>query len=363
MTKQLGLHQLVLLTLTVAAAIFFANANAVAQGKAKVGDRVIISGYENEKGTIKEVGSGDRAECYFVQFDYQKKAGDKGSWVCTLGLPGRLLVLDAAGGTPRDVNDPAGAEPEVRDDNPRPAQNNAERRDAPAPNPAQAPRGGFKVGDRVEQRTNAASKWEDKCTVIDIKPYGDHILRCDDKPLEEQVNSVYNLRLLRGPDDGGKQAADAARRTLDQAAAQCSGEPLLNLRTKGRAASPALFREVIKALWDRAANQFGEGKTVTTITSLQVGAAYRWRPGIDFQSLGTKPKTVYPVRTRLTYCADFGDEYRITERVTDEVYSCYVEEGFGEWKCSIKDVGTNKSYKVRIPAHDGHNKGRQPKKP
>ena len=29
-----------------------------AQGKAKVGNRVVLGGYENEKGTIKEIGSG-----------------------------------------------------------------------------------------------------------------------------------------------------------------------------------------------------------------------------------------------------------------------------------------------------------------
>jgi hypothetical protein len=362
-TRQLSRHQLAVPTLVVAAAVFFAGAGVAAQGTAKVGDRVIISGYENEKGTIKEIGSGDRAGCYFVQWDYQKKAGDKGGWVCTYGQVGRLLVLDAAGGPPRDVNDTAGTKPEVRGDNPLPAQNNAEGRNAPTPNPAQAPREGFKAGDRVEQRTNAASKWEDKCTVVVVKPNGDHVLRCDDKPLEEQINSVYNLRLLQGPDDGGKQAADAARRTLDQAAAQCSGEPLLNLRTKGRAASRALFMEVIKALYDKAPNQFGEGKTVTTITSLQVGASYRWRPGLDWQLLGTKPKTVFPVKVRLSYCADFETEYRITERVTDEVYSCYVDDGFGEWKCSIKDVGTNKTYTVRVPAHNDLNTGRRPRRP
>ncbi len=100
MTKQLSLHQLALLTLTIAAATFFGNSNAAAQGSGKVGDRVIEAGYENEKGTIKEIGSGDRAGCYFVQWDYQKRAGDKGSWVCTYGRPGRLLVLDAAGGPP-----------------------------------------------------------------------------------------------------------------------------------------------------------------------------------------------------------------------------------------------------------------------
>ena len=82
------------------------------------------------------------------------------------------------------------------------------------------------------------------------------------------------------------------------------GEPLLNLRTKGRVASAALFREVIKAMFDKEPR--GETrihKVVTKIVNFEVGKPYRWRPGTDNQQLG-ESKTVYPVKTTFTTCDD-----------------------------------------------------------
>jgi len=51
-----------------------------------------------------------------------------------------------------------------------------------------------------------------------------------------------------------KGKADGAPQTAEEtaAAALCSGEPLVNLKTKGRAPSAPLFREVIKAQRDVA---------------------------------------------------------------------------------------------------------------
>ena len=88
-----------------------------------------------------------------------------------------------------------------------------------------------------------------------------------------------------------KEKAAAAPQTAEEtaAAALCSGEPLVNLKTKARAPSAALFREVIRAERDVAPSK-NSLKTVTTIVSLEVGRAYRWRPGQDLQGLGL-PKT------------------------------------------------------------------------
>lgn len=130
---------------------------------------------------------------------------------------------------------------------------------------------------------------------------------------------------------------------------QCSGELLLEPKTKGRTASPALFKDIIKSLWDKKGDENGYGRRATTVTSLQVGAAYRWRPGIDFQSLGTKPKTVYPVRVRYLHCESGMFDWVITELTEEEIYSCYVEDEFGAWTCSIRESAEFKKTHVDKP--------------
>jgi hypothetical protein len=132
--------------------------------------------------------------------------------------------------------------------------------------------------------------------------------------------------------------------------AQCGGELLLKPKTKGRAASAALFKEVIKSLWDKE-NDPGKdnGRRVTTVTSLTVGASYRWRPNIDFQSLGTKPKTVYPVKVKYTMCTEGLLGWTVQESTSEELYSCFIGEEFGDWQCAIKTAGTFKRRLINKP--------------
>jgi hypothetical protein len=137
--------------------------------------------------------------------------------------------------------------------------------------------------------------------------------------------------------------ADDKNKPVTEAPSQCGGELLLKPKTKGRAASAALFKDVIKALWDKEADPGKYGKRVTTITSLTVGAAYQWRPLIDFQSLGTKPKTVYPVQAKYLTCTEGLLEWKLVESTSEEIYSCYIEEEFGEWTCAIRKAGAFKN--------------------
>jgi len=128
--------------------------------------------------------------------------------------------------------------------------------------------------------------------------------------------------------------ADGAPQTAEEtaAAALCSGEPLVNLKTKGRAPSAALFREVIKAQRDVAPSK-SSLKIITTIGSLKVGNGYRWREGIDLQLLGL-PKTVYPVGVSFTTCEDSAYYWNIHES-KNYSYSCYKDDASGEWTCSL----------------------------
>lgn len=129
----------------------------------------------------------------------------------------------------------------------------------------------------------------------------------------------------------------------------CTGELLLNPKTKGQAANAALFKDVIKSLWDAEPDSKGWGRRVTAINSLTVGTAYRWSPNVDFQSLGTKPKTVYPVKVKYMTCQEQMLEWRLTESTNEELYSCYVDDQFGNWTCAIQKAGTFKKSYITKP--------------
>lgn len=100
------------------------------------------------------------------------------------------------------------------------------------PNPtADGKQGGFNEGDRVEGQFG--SKWN-KGTVVEHRLTGGYTLRCDNKPLEETVYAASQVRAMQSLDaDGGRGAAGTAKRTTEQAMAQCSGEPLLDLKDEG----------------------------------------------------------------------------------------------------------------------------------
>ena len=199
----------------------------------------------------------------------------------------------------------------------------------------------FKVGDRVEGNTGT---WH-KCTVIehDVQAHG-YTLRCDNRPLEVYSFDLWHIRAMQTPDTDGGKAADEAKQTTEQAIAQCSGKPLVDVKTKGRAASAALFSDVIRSMFDREP-QKGENKRVTKIESIEVGKSYWWRPGTDSQLLG-RAKTVYPVKVSFKTCNETSVDWTIGEYIKYD-YSCRVDETTdGAWACALSGGGTIKSHLI-----------------
>ena len=196
---------------------------------------------------------------------------------------------------------------------------------------------GFKAGDRVEGQFGLT--WN-KCTVVEHRLTGGYTLRCDYKPTDELVYAASQVRAMQSPDaDGGKGATEEARRTTQQAIAQCSGEPVLNLKTKGRAPSAALFSDILRLMFDQEPR--GEEhihKVVTKIESIQVGTPYRWRPGTDAQLLG-QAKTVYPVKVSFITCDDGAFDWHIAEYQKWN-YSCRIDETANGEFCTGQNVIT-----------------------
>jgi hypothetical protein len=347
--------QSIMLFAAIAALVlsFGAQTKATAQGKLRVGDHVEEPGVY--KGTVTEIGTGNNKNCYRMRSDNAANPEYQGDLVCTFGLPNILFLLDANGKRVRDVNAPEGVQattnqPVGETDAEKQPHGNGKQ------NPtADAEQGGFKEGARVEGQFG--SKWN-KCTVVEHRLTGGYTLRCDNKPLEESVYAASQVRAMQSPDaDGGKGAAETVRRTTEQAIAQCSGEPLLDLKTKGRAASATLFGEVIRSMFDQEAK--GEErihKVVTKIESIQVGAPYRWRPGTDAQQLG-QAKTVYPVKVSFITCDDGQFDWRTAEYQRYN-YSCRVDEtANGEWSCTTYGLGTTKSKVIPKQAGNDINTG------
>lgn len=87
-------------------------APAAAQNGLKVGDRVhrpdtTPSG--DDKGTIKEIGTGRNEGCQLVLWDKVAKyePDHPGHWLCTYGVKDRVFLIDAGGKRIRDINGPA----------------------------------------------------------------------------------------------------------------------------------------------------------------------------------------------------------------------------------------------------------------
>jgi hypothetical protein len=203
----------------------------------------------------------------------------------------------------------------------------------------------FKVGDRVEGRFG--TKWQ-ICSVEEARSTGGYLLRCDDRPLQVSIFAASDVRERQGVDaDRGRQVAGEARKTVEQAINQCSGEPLMSLKTRGRAASSTLFGDVIRSMFDKEARGSTRiHKVVTKIVSLDVGKSYAWRPGTDNQRLG-EAKTVYPIKTTFITCDDGMFDWGIAEH-HDSNYTCYVDDRQnGEWSCAPYGLGTIKSRQVQ----------------
>jgi hypothetical protein len=254
---------------------------AAAQNGLKVGDRVHrpdASPSADDRGTVKEIGTGRNEGCQLVLWDKVAKYEPEhpGHWLCTYGVKNIVFLIDANGRHVRDINGPAAIATEVQA--------------APVVRNGAPPQ-----GRAAPPRAKAAGA-----------PQG---------------------------------AADETA-----AAALCSGQPLINFSSRGRAPSAALFGDVIRAQRDVAATRTTL-KTVTTIQSLQVGKAYPWRledNGLQTLGLG---KTVYPIRASFTTCVDAELTWNIAVS-KNYPYVCYKDDGTGNWTCT-QSSGTGDSRESR----------------
>jgi hypothetical protein len=300
-----------------------------------VGDHVEYVGVY--KGVVTEIGTGSNAGCYRVRSDNAGNPDYKGDMVCTLGQPGLLYLLDRSGKRIMDINAPqTNVKGDAAVDHPK----------APA-GAAKVPTvgGDFHDGDRVEGLIG--STWY-KCTVVgERRPTGGYVLRCDNRPLEESVFTPAYVRAMQGTDPDGKRIAAQAKSTIKDAAAQCSGEPLLNFSSRGRAASQSLFSDVIRSMFDKEGR--GEKhlhKIVTHITSLEMGGAFRWASGVN-SMLIPSGTTAYPVKASFVTCDDGPFDWSEAQYQNYD-YVCYVDRTRnGEWSCGVNVSGTIKS--VNIP--------------
>lgn len=315
-------------------------------GRLRPGDRVETP--DGMKGSVVSVDPDATSNCYRILFDYQKGTGARGNNVCTYNYPEKLFLLNAEG---RRIRDAGVATIEAPPDLPA----------------AESPR--LKSGDRVESPDGL------KGTVVSVDDnlHSNCYLVLFDyqKGTGARGNNVctynYPARLFE-IDAAGTRVRDASV-AMDPAnpatvfapppsnppppssppvsgvppappvttpGAGCAGEPLLELETVGKSPSETLFRDVLRQRSDKPADQFGEGRRVTTITRLTMGRPYTWRPGIDLQDLGTSDKTVYPILFRYSTCESFRTELRFVDAISDEEAVCYVEDGYGRWTCATR---------------------------
>ncbi len=294
----------------------------------KVGDHVeYVDVY---KGVVTEIGTGGNAGCYRIRSDNAGNPDYKGDMVCTLGRTGVLFLLDRNGKRVADVNAPVADRRDAIMAQSAPADR--VRDDKPAGN------GDFHDGDRVEGLIG--STWY-KCTVAgERRATGGYVLRCDNRPLEESVFAPSYVRPMQGADPDGKRIFADAKNTVKNAAAQCSGDPILNFSSRGRGASPALFGEVIRSMFDKEGR--GEKrlhKVVTQMTTLQVGAAFKWVLGANTMLIPSGT-TAYPVKATFVTCDDGPFDWSVA-RYQDYDDVCYVD------RTRNKNGHAESTYRVR----------------
>jgi hypothetical protein len=222
--------------------------------------------------------------------------------------------------------------------------------------------GEINVGDRVEADPMAMNKWL-KCTVTKVNSLfpnevDSFTVRCDGEPgtaasVYSAIGKTDSIRPAKGSaadknTTGGdknqrdekpvdNQANTTAENATDaQAPEGCSCTLATNPKTSG-APSAALFKGLIKAQSDKDAKPGLDGAVCLTFKSFQMGAPQQWRPESDprrvgTDRLGTKPKTIYPVKADYIVCTTYRSEWQTTEW-TNTVYTCFKDEVFGDWKC------------------------------
>jgi hypothetical protein len=227
----------------------------------------------------------------------------------------------------------------------------------------------FKIGDRVECDATGSRTYWNKGTVIAFKD-GDmyngyapesgyfYRVRMDKIPdvPEGYLVKAEDMRPLGGAkptpnrnetetrnEPGKNTEPKEPNDAEDEAAAQTIKTPegktcgiVATPKTKGTA-SAELFKAIIKAQYDKLAKPGLDGAVCLEFTGFQMGAPQQWRPESDprrvgTDRLGTKPKTIYPVKANFRVITDYNTVWETTDW-TGTVFTCFKDEAFGDWKC------------------------------
>ena len=236
----------------------------------------------------------------------------------------------------------------------------------------------FKVGDIAECDTSGAHKYWQKCTVIPFQERDSY------NGYAQDSGYFYRVRLERSPDvpegflvkaddmrplTGAKQSPKSKETEKTDEISdkkEDAGAVLSSIKTpEGKtcnivtdpktsgAASTNLFKAIIKAQYDKPNKEGQDGAVCLEFTSFQMGAAQQWRPESDprrvgTERLGTKPKTIYPVKANFRVISDYNTVWETTDW-TGAVFTCFKDESFGNWKCR-GEQGFDWQYKSnRIP--------------
>jgi hypothetical protein len=317
MAKLTNTRRAAVLSLTavaIIALILIGEIEVAAQDKQlfKTGDRVAVlyPGTQDVRYKGKVVSVERGGECYAIAVDGENTSP---TTFCTRYAP---IVRLGKNDEPVVNNKGAADNPA-----PRPEKGTAEGGDKRTEDKKA---GGFQPGDRVE--VLVGNEWR-KATVVanEVDKNKSYVVKRDDDPLRERRMALSTVRALQDPggDDGGKKIAASAQQSVQRAIERCSGEPLVNLRTKGRSASAGLFSEVIRANSDRQASN-SDHKKVTKIDKITVGSPFK-RGAITF----------YPANVDLTTCEDGLFNWSMSVARNYD-YVCYVNPArSGEWSCDI----------------------------
>jgi hypothetical protein len=227
----------------------------------------------------------------------------------------------------------------------------------------------FKVGDRVEVDTSGSHTYWKKATVIAFKENDSYNGRAKDSGyfyrvtvdsipdapegylvLAADMRLAAEVRKSQGRPSTEKAPKTDAQPPPKANAEECTPQPFPNL---SGAPSESVFKAVIKGQYEKQARPGQDGKVCVTFESFQIGAAQRWNPSTDprrvgTDRLGTKPKTIYPVKANFTVTTYYNTELAITQW-TGTVFTCFKDESFGNWKCR-GEQGFDWQYKSkRVP--------------
>lgn len=132
--------------------------------------------------------------------------------------------------------------------------------------------------------------------------------------------------------------------------AQCRGALLRQPQLGSRKPSVALFKDIIKTLWDNEGLEDELGKTIATVAMVTMDKPFRWKPSPTDTAFGAKPKTIYPIKASFTTCTNREADWLITETSEAETYDCYVEEAFPAWTCLVRRIVPVKATLTAKPA-------------